>query len=132
MTDEQRFELAKALGGETGIAVFDGYVAGEIEAIEPIIDRYIREAKGDLMPLPNSRETLKAAGYTLESSKQCSCGQMIEMYKTPKNRMMPWHFFERNGQEIAEPHIATCPHKTQYSERLRQAEEKKKDLAKPW
>jgi hypothetical protein len=79
------------------------------------------------MPFPNTRQALREHGYEFDHTKVCpSCNVTIEMWITPRDRMMPLDF-KRNdrNEEICEPHFATCKDPAQYSSRLREQKEKK-------
>jgi len=74
------------------------------------------------MPFPNTREALKDNGYSYDHSKTCvPCGVTIEMWKTPKGNMMPLDFRQTEaGQEVCEPHFASCKKPELYSRKLRE------------
>ena len=78
------------------------------------------------MPFPNTRQALEANGYSPSSTKTCKCGANIELWNTPRGRLMPLDFKQTEHGEICEPHFANCPYASEYSERLRNKKEKEK------
>lgn len=79
------------------------------------------------MPFPNTRKALEDSGYKFNHTKRCeACNVSIEMWDTPKGNIMPLNFDNVEGNEVCEPHFATCKNPAQYSRRLRDAAEKKK------
>lgn len=77
------------------------------------------------MPFPTTRDALEANGYRFKESKTCRCGANIEMFDTPRGRVMPLDFKQTEHGEICEPHFASCPYAADYSQKLR--DKKKKD-----
>lgn len=58
------------------------------------------------MPIPNTMEGLKKAGYEFTNEKRCSsikCGEPILWFTTPNGKPMPI------TKATMEPHWSTCP-----------------------
>jgi hypothetical protein len=82
------------------------------------------------MPFPNTRQALEANGYSFKERKTCKCGAVIELFDTPRGRVIPLDFrTNEHNVEICETHFVTCPNASDYSERLRNKKEKEKKAA---
>jgi hypothetical protein len=58
--------------------------------------------------LPNTHQSLVAAGYTFSSKGQCrKCPALIQWYTTPAKKWMPFDMPNADGE--FENHWATCP-----------------------
>jgi hypothetical protein len=65
------------------------------------------------MPFPETRRLLKEAGYKFETNKTCPCGAAMELWRTPKDQLMPMNPMSDDDAK-AESHFATCPKAVQF------------------
>lgn len=65
------------------------------------------------MPFPATRRLLKEAGYTFETNKTCPCGAPMELWRTPKDQLLPMDPMSDDDSK-AESHFATCPKAQQF------------------
>lgn len=62
------------------------------------------------MPFPKTRDGLRAAGYEFDNEAKCrGCGEDIEWWITPKDKKIPMHQVEENGESILVAHFTDCP-----------------------
>lgn len=61
------------------------------------------------MAFPKTLEELKQQGYTFQEHKSCkgeTCGALIEFWKTPRGKFMP---FDVDDKGNVSPHWPNCP-----------------------
>ena len=62
------------------------------------------------MPIPNTVEALKAAGYTFDNEGTCrGCGATILWFTTPKGKKAPFERVQPAIGEVIESHFGRCP-----------------------
>jgi len=81
------------------------------------------------MPMPKNRKELEAAGYSFKELKTCRCDALLEMWNTPRGRVMPLDFKTVDGAEVCEAHFASCPYAADYSQKMRDKAKKKEQAA---
>lgn len=60
------------------------------------------------MGFPDTRASMKAAGYDYIEEKTCPCGARMELWRTPNGAAMPMDPMS-DDQSEAKSHFATCP-----------------------
>jgi hypothetical protein len=77
-----------------------------------------------MAPFPTTKQALEENGYSFKETITCKCGVRVEMWNTPRARVMPLTFRTNEHHVlICEPHFS-CEYAADYSERLRKAKEK--------
>ena len=75
-----------------------------------------------MMPFPKTKADMIDAGYSYATTKTCPCGELMELWNTPKGETMPMNpMAEMDTSAIS--HWATCVKAEQFR--------KKKPDAKP-
>lgn len=65
------------------------------------------------MPFPTTKAALETADYRFLNSKQCPCGATIELWRSPKDAVIPMNPMPA-ADSPATSHFSDCPMAKQF------------------